>query len=47
MTKQEKPVDTKVNTRGLHLDAVTIVRQRLQQDDVEVMSLALEERMRN
>ena len=43
MTKQEKPVDTKVNTRGLFIDTVTIVRHAPQQDDVEVMFLDIEE----
>lgn len=43
MTKQEKPVDTKVNTRGLFIDTITIVRHALQQDDVEVTSLDIEE----
>ena len=43
MTKQEKPVDTKVNTRGLFVDIVTILRHAPQQDDVEVMSLDIEE----
>lgn len=43
MTKQEKPVDTKVNTRGLFIDTITIVRHAPQQDDVEVMSLDIEE----
>ena len=43
MTKQEKPVDTKVNTRGLFVDRVTILRHAPQQDDVEVMSLDVDE----
>ena len=43
MTKQEEPVDTKVNTRGLFIDTITIVRHSPQQDDVEVMSLDIEE----
>ena len=43
MTKQEKPVDTKVNIRGLFIDTVTIVRHAPQQDDIEVMSLDVDE----
>ena len=43
MTKQEKPVDTKVNIRGLFVDTVTIVRHVPGHEDVEVMSLDVDE----